>query len=137
MYRFHPVDTYANDEEWNLTGHRQPPNPMKTIGTILLALVLLAFVMAFTGCVTETTRTITTDKAGTVTDTTVIKKGTDPAALKLVEVAAAVYLPKPAVIVREEKADHDMKRLLRGWRGPAGVAATGPITKEEIFDRYR
>ena len=110
---------------------------MKTIGTILLALVLLAFLLAFTGCATETTRTITTDKNGTVTDTTVVKKGTDPAAMELVKVAAEIYRPRPAMIVREEKADHDMRRLLRGWRGPAGVAVTGPVTKEEIHNRWK
>ena len=92
---------------------------MKTI-PILAALTL-------TGCMTETTRTITTDKAGTVTDTTVVRKGTDPAALKLVEVAAEIYRPRPAVIVREEKADHDMKRLLQGR----------PITRQEIANRWK
>lgn len=129
MFRFHTPDTFDLLEELR-TGHRTPNpprNPMKITSTILLALVLLAFVLAFTGCATETTRTITTDKNGTVTDTTVVKKGTDPTAMKLVEVAAAVYLPKPAVIVREEKCDHDMRRLLQGR----------PITHQEIAMRWK
>lgn len=100
---------------------------MKLIGTILLALVALAFLFAFCGCTTETTRTITTDKAGTVHDVTVTRKCTDPAALKLVEVAAAVYLPRRPVVIREEKSDADMRRLLSGR----------PITEFEIAFRYR
>ena len=104
---------------------------------ILFAAATISLPCCQTGCVTESTRTITTDKNGTVTDTTVVKKGTDPAALKLVEVAASVYVPRRAPVVREEKADHDMKRLLRGWRGPAAVAATGPITKDEITNRWK
>ena len=101
---------------------------MKTLNRILAALLLAAcWALVMCSCVTETTRVITTDKAGTVTDTTVTRKGSDPAALKLVEVAAAVYLPKPAVIVREEKCDHDMKRLLQGR----------PITHQEIAMRWK
>lgn len=87
--------------------------------------LLLAF--ALSGCVTDTTRTITTDKAGTVTDTTVTRKGTDPAALKLVEVAAAVYVPRRPIVIREDKCDHDMARLLRGR----------PITNLEIAMRWK
>ena len=83
--------------------------------------------LAFCSCVTETTRTITTDKAGTVHDVTTTRKGSDPAALKLVEVAAAIYVPRRPLYVREEKCDHDMRRLLRGR----------PITELEIAFRYR
>ena len=105
--------------------------------TLLSLAAAISIPCCQTACVTETTRTITTDKAGTVTDTTVTRKGTDPAALKLVEVAAAVYVPRRPILIREDKADHDMRRLLRGWQGRAAVAATGPITKEEISNRYR
>jgi hypothetical protein len=103
-----------------------------------MKILILTTVLAgsLSGCMTETTRTITTDKAGTVTDTTVVKKGTDKATMELIGMAVEIYRPRPAVIVREEKADHDMRRLLRGWRGPAGVAV-GPITKDEISNRYR
>ena len=94
-------------------------------------------IIALTGCVTKVTRTITTDKNGTITDSTVTEKGTDETALKLVGMAVEMYRPRPAVIIREEKADHDMKRLLRGWRGPAAVAATGSITKDEITNRRK
>lgn len=90
----------------------------------LLAAIALAIPCCHTGCVTETTRVITTDKAGTVTDTTVTRKGSDPAALALVSVAAEIYLPRRPILVREEKADHDMRRLLRGWRGPQSAALT-------------
>lgn len=110
---------------------------MTTIKNTILFIWCLIYSACVCSCATETTRTITTDKNGTVTDTTVVKKGTDPAALKLVEVAAEIYRPRSAVIVREEKADPDMRRLLRGWRGPAGVAATGPVTPEEIHNRWK
>lgn len=101
---------------------------MKTINRIFAALIIAAcFVFVMCSCVTETTRTITTDKAGTVTDTTVTRKGSDPAALKLVEVAAAIYVPRRPIVVREEKSDADMRRLLRGR----------PITPLEIAFRYR
>ncbi len=113
-------------EEW--TGHKQPPDPMKTsrsIAVLVIAAACFAWVMC--SCATETTRPITTDKNGTVTDTTVVKKGTDPAAMELVKVAAEIYRPRPAMIVREEKSDHDMKRLLQGR----------PITELEIAFRYR
>ena len=89
---------------------------MKTLPLLLLLL---------TGCMVETTRTITTDKAGTVTDTTVTRKGSDPAALKLVEVAASVYVPRRPLYVREEKSG-DLKRILRGT----------PITRQEIAHRW-
>lgn len=120
------------------TGHPTPPrNPMRTIAIILLTLVFIAFLLAFTGCSTTTVRTVTTDKEGRVTDVTTTTKATDPAALALAGVAITAYAPPRALYVREEKADHDMRRLLRGWRGPAAVAATGPITAAEISNRYR
>lgn len=101
----------------------------------LLALVVLAacYVWVMCSCVTETTRTITTDKSGTVTDRTTTRKGSDPAALKLVSVAAEIYLPRRPMVVREEKADHDMRRLLRGWQGRQVMA----ITPEEISNRWK
>lgn len=96
-----------------------------------LRIIIAAFAISIpccqTGCMTKVTRTITTDKNGTVTDSTVTEKGTDETALKLVGMAVELYRPRPAVIVREEKADHDMKRLLKGR----------PITREEIALRWK
>ncbi len=107
---------------------------MKTLRSIAIYAVLAACVLwTMCSCATETTRTITTDKNGTVTDTTVVKKGTDPSAMELVRVAAEIYRPRPAVIVREEKSDYDMRHLLRIWSGHAAVA----ITKEEIQNRWK
>ena len=101
---------------------------MTTIRSILtMAFIALYVVWTLASCATETTRTITTDTAGTVHDVTTTKKGTDPAALKLVSVAAEIYLPRRPVVIREEKADHDMKRLLRGR----------PITRQEIAHRWK
>ena len=100
---------------------------MTAIRNTFMVIWCLIYSACVCGCVTETTRTITTDKAGTVTDTTVTRKGTDPAALKLVEVAAAVYVPRRPIVIREDKADHDMKRLLRGR----------PITELEIAFRWK
>ena len=82
--------------------------------------------LALASCVTETTRTITTDKSGTVTDRTTTRKGSDPAALKLVSVAADIYFPRRAV-VREEKSASDLQRILRGR----------PITRQEIANRWK
>lgn len=99
---------------------------------LLFALSVLALaLLLLPGCATETTRTITTDKAGTVTDVTVTKKGADPAALKLASVAAEIYLPRRAVVIREEKSaaavtPADLRRLLRG-----------PILPREIALRWR
>lgn len=115
------------------TGHKKPPNPMKTIGTILLALVALAFVLAFAGCATVKTTVTAPDGTVTVTEST----APVPAAFDLAGKAIDAAAPPKARVVREEKADHDMRRLLRGWRGPVAVAATGPITPEEIAKRNR
>ena len=82
--------------------------------------------LLLTGCMVETTRTITTDKEGTVTDTTVTRKGSDPAALKLVEVAASVYVPRRPLYVHEEKSG-DLRWILRGK----------PITRQEIAHRWK
>ena len=112
------------------TGCQPPPsNPMRAIGIILLTLAFLGFLFALTGCMTETTRTITTDKAGTVTDVTTTRKGTDPAALKLVEVAAAVYVPRRPIVIHEEKSatPADLRRILHGR----------PITRQEIANRWK
>ncbi len=109
------------------TGRGRNANPINFARAFLLLATIAAFIFALTGCTTETTRTITTDKAGTVTDTTVTKKGTDPAALKLVSVAAEVYLPRRPIVIREEKSDRDMRRLLEGRK----------ITELEIAFRYR
>lgn len=113
-------------EDWEF--HKRNPELI-----LVWVAFIAAIVCAFTGCVTETTRTIVTDKEGTVHDVTVTRKGTDPATLKLVEVAAAIYLPRPAMLVREEKCDHDMARLLRGWQGRQVLA----ITPDEIRHRWR
>lgn len=93
------------------------------------AAFVLALVLFFlTGCVTETTRTITTDKGGAVTDTTVTRKGSDPAALRLVSVAAEIYLPRRPIVIREEKAAaSELGRILRGR----------PITRQEIAARWK
>lgn len=122
MYRFHPVDSFDIQEQLR-TGHPTPPrNPMKTIGTILLALVLLAFVLAFAGC--ATTETTVTAPDGTVT---VIKSTAPvPGSIEAIAATAQQFAPK-ARVVREEKADHDMQRLLRGR----------PITRQEIALRWK
>ena len=100
---------------------------MKTLKHIVLWIWIAVYtVLSMVSCATTTVTTITTDKAGTVTDTTVVRKGTDPAALKMVEVAAEIYRPRPAVIVREEKSG-DIRTILRGR----------PITRQEIANRWK
>lgn len=91
--------------------------------------------LAFTGCMTETTRTITTDKAGTVTDVTTVKKGTDPAAMELLSVAREIYLPRHAVVVREEKAVHGREAKLVVFNQTA--FRERQITREEIAKRWK
>lgn len=117
-------DTLGRIEEW--TGHRADGRPLVFARGFLLLFVLAVLVFLATGCMTEVTRTITTDKSGTVHDVTVTRKGTDPAALKLAEVAAAVYVPRRPLYVREEKSG-DLRRILRGR----------PITRQEIAARWR
>lgn len=112
---------------------------MKTLHRFLRAAwhaVLLALsVLYAVACTTETTRTVLTDKSGTVTDTTTTVRKADPFALKVVEIVAEVYRPSRAILVREEKSDPEIRRLLQGWRGPRALSLTGPITPEEIANR--
>jgi hypothetical protein len=103
---------------------------MKPFRAILIWAVLLACMLwTMVSCVTETTRTITTDKAGTVHDVTTTRKGSDPAALRLVSVAAEIYLPRRPLVIREEKSatPADLRRILQGR----------PITKQEIANRWK
>jgi hypothetical protein len=96
----------------------------------LLLAILLALVLLLTGCATSTVRVITTDKAGTVTDTTTVTKGADPAALQILGTVAEIYIPRRAPIVRQEKSavtPADLRRVLRGT----------PITRQEIAARWR
>ncbi len=96
------------------------PRPGAFAAGISMAFLAVALWLAaafMSSCTTHVTRTITTDKAGTVTDTTTTAKGLDPAALKLAEVVAAVYVPRRPLVVREEKSDARMRHLLRGWQG--------------------
>ena len=103
---------------------------MKPLRAIFIWAVLLACMLwTMVSCVTETTRTITTDKAGIVHDVTTTRKGSDPAALRLVSVAAEIYLPRRPVVIREEKSatPADLRRILHGR----------PITKQEIANRWK
>ena len=88
---------------------------------------VLLFFLA--GCATVTTRVVTTDKAGTVTETVTTTKATDPAALALAGTIATAYAPPRARLVRQEKAGTpaDLQRILRGR----------PVTKEEIANRWQ
>lgn len=75
---------------------------MKTIRIILLALVLLAFVLAFTGCAVEETTTTTTDaKSGLVTVEKKVTKKADEDALGFASDALSMYAPPRRV--RDEK----------------------------------
>ncbi len=93
----------------------------------LFVLALVLFLLS--GCTTTTTRTITTDKAGTVTDTTVVTKTTDKAVYDLAGVVVTSYAPPRARVIREEKSaviPGDVRRILRG-----------PIQPREIALRWR
>ena len=116
-------------EEW--TGHRQPPSPrdpMKIIGSILLLLVLLAFIFAFAGCSTVETRTTVTSPDGTVTVTESKTTAPDAGSVSALGTTALAFAPR-AVIVRDEKSGTpaDLRRILRG----------SPITRQEIALRWQ
>jgi uncharacterized protein YceK len=108
--------------------------PLQSIARLLVLAFCFAWVMC--SCSTVTTTTITTDKAGTVTETTTVTKSSDAGALALAGQIATAYAPR-GIIIREEKADPDIRRLLRGWQGRTAVALTGPITPEEIAARWK
>lgn len=100
---------------------------MKTIKSILtLAFLALYVVWTLASCTTTTIRTVTTDKAGTVTETTTTTRASDPAAIALAGVVATTYAPPRAFYVREEKSG-DLMRILRG----------SPITRQEIANRWK
>jgi hypothetical protein len=102
-------------------------NPLRAI--FIWALLLACILWTMVSCVTETTRTITTDKSGTVHDVTTTRKGSDPAALRLVSVAAEIYLPRRPLVIREDKSatPADLRRILRGR----------PITRQEIATSWK
>jgi hypothetical protein len=95
-----------------------------------MKILILTTILAgsLSGCMTETTRTITTDKAGTVTDTTVVKKGTDKATMELIGMAVEIYRPRPAVIVREEKSGKvTVEEIEARWKPLATTPERSPI----------
>lgn len=103
-----------------LRGLAAPPLPRSGAFATGMAIAFMAVALwlaaAFlSGCSTHVTRTITTDKNGTVTDTMTTSKGLDPEALKLAEVVAAVYVPRRAPLVREEKSGRVNVELLMRW----------------------
>jgi hypothetical protein len=117
MFRFHPVDPALRAlEEW--TGHRQPPDPMKTLRAIAIAALLLACVLwTMVSCSVTTTTTRTTSAKGHVVETVTVTKSADPAALQLAGTVATAYAPPRARLVRQEKS--------------------GPITPQEIAARWQ
>jgi hypothetical protein len=88
---------------------------------ILLAALAISIPYCHVGCSTTVTRTITTDKAGRITDVTVTSKAGDPAALALAGQIATAYAPR-GMVVRSEKSTSEIQRILRGR----------PITRQEI-----
>lgn len=102
---------------------------MKILRTLWHAVLLLLAVLYAVSCATTTVRTVTTDKAGTVTETVTVTKAADPAALRLAGLALTAYAPPRAAIVREEKSatPSDFRRILHGR----------PITRQEIANRWQ
>lgn len=102
--------------------------PIRFARWILGLATLAALVFVVSGCATTTTRVITTDKAGTVTETVTTTQGSDANALALAGQIATAYSPR-GIIIREEKSTRatDLQRILRGR----------PITKQEIANRWR
>lgn len=82
-------------EEW--TGHKQPTNRMKTIqkfGYLAMALVAVAFVLAFTGC--ATIETTVTSPDGTVTVTK--SSAPDAASVAALSTTAQAFAPRVVVV---------------------------------------
>ena len=104
-------------EVWS--GHRLPPDPHRLPRLLGLLGLLAGVLLVFSGCATSRVRVITTDPDGVVTDTTTLLRGMDPASMRLAAAAAEIYLPRRAMIVREEKS----AAVLRGWRGRQEIAA--------------
>lgn len=102
---------------------------------VFAACAVLGF--ALSGCAVETITTRTTSAKGHVVETTRTTKKADPAAWTLAGAVVDAYSPPRLHRVREEKADPDLRRLLRGWQGRQGTALTGPITAEEIANRWK
>lgn len=50
MFRFHPVGSWENDEEWNLSNHKPPRGPMKMIVAFIWLAVIGWLLLAFTSC---------------------------------------------------------------------------------------
>ncbi len=116
-----------------------------------LALGVAAFFVIsalLTGCTTTTTRTVTTDKAGTVTDVTTTTKSADPASMQAITATALAFAPKGHVI-REEKSaelqDKDIEAagalISQGIEPLSSNAAAlrkdGKISPEEIAERFK
>ena len=114
--------------------HRQPApshrersaRPIAWARWILALATGAAFVFVIAGCATTTTTVITTDKAGTVTETVTVTKASDAGALALAGQIATAYAPR-GIVIREEKSAADLQRILKGK----------PITKQEIAHRWR
>ena len=94
--------------------------------SLILAAIAISIPCCHVGCSTTTVRVITTDKAGTTTETITTTQASDPAALALAGAIATAYAPR-GILVRQEKATSDMQRILCGR----------PITKQEIANRWQ
>ena len=102
---------------------------MKTTKTIALWIWVAAYtVLSMVSCSTVTTHVVTTDKAGTVTETTTTSKSSDPHALALAGRIATAYAPR-GMIVRGEKSapPSEIRRILK----------SRPITREQIANRWQ
>ena len=99
---------------------------MKRILTFAILAACWCWVMC--SCATTTVRVVTTDKAGTVTETTTTSKGSDPHALALAGQIATAYAPR-GIVVRQEKSapPSEFRRILK----------SRPITREEIANRWK
>jgi hypothetical protein len=110
---------------------------MKTLKYIVLWIWVAVYtVFSMVGCAVEEVTTTTTSKSGLVTVEKRITKKADPAAWALAGAVVEGYAPR-ARIVRQEKSDTDMRKLLRGWKGGTAAALEAPITPEEIANRWK
>ena len=83
--------------------------------SIILSIAAIAILCCFTSCTVETVRTITTDKAGTVTETPVTTTTADPVAAGIAATAAGAYLQRSTVIREEKSGSISLEKIADRW----------------------
>jgi hypothetical protein len=103
---------------------------------LTFAILALCWVLVMASCTTTTVRVVTTDKAGTVTDTTTTTKAGDPNALALAGQIATAYAPR-GIVVRQERRLATCKGSCAGGRLPRKKSPTDGGQRNDDHTRPR